>query len=186
MLKYPQWLVLVGFIQAFNIMWLLLQFWKNYTPLLGGLVLWFYPLHTACACWERAAAQNLHDINRTHDSKFGTEVSNSENPPTAQQFSHALHVQCIISLPCFWAGGSAAAEGGGSSLFLSVVEGACERMAATAKKWLRLTQQHVCSDSSQLESSESWCPCWPQLKRLLLNIRLVNLKLVCAWVDVSI
>lgn len=122
MLKYPQWLVLVGFIQAFNIMWFLVQFWKNYTPLLGGLVLWLYPLHRACAWRERAAAQNPHDINRTHDSKFGTEVSNSENPPTAQQFSHALHVQCIISLPCFWAGGSATTEGS-SSLFLSVFKG---------------------------------------------------------------
>lgn len=122
MLKYPQWLVLVGFIQAFNIMWLLVQFWKNYTPLLGGPVLWLHPLHRACAWWERAAAQNLHDIIRTHDSKFGTEVSNSENPPTAQQFSHALRVQYVISLPCFWPAGWAATEGS-SSLFLSVFEG---------------------------------------------------------------
>lgn len=69
---------------------LLVQFWKNYTPLLGGLVLWLDPLHRACAWWERAAAQNLHDINRTHDSKFGPEDSKLREPTNS-----------AAAFPCF-------------------------------------------------------------------------------------
>ena len=67
-------------------------------------MLWLYPLHRACAWWERAAAQNLLDINRTHDSKFGKEVSNSEDPPTARQFFPCLTcaVYNIITILLIW------------------------------------------------------------------------------------
>lgn len=103
-------------------------------------MLWLYPLHWACAWWERAAARNLHDINRTHDSKFGTEVCDSENPPTAQQLSHALHVQYIISLPCGCAGVSCNRQ---EQIFgLEWIRRAFEGIVVTAK-WLRPTKGPV-------------------------------------------